>query len=47
MTGIEVTGDGDNIWPIWIFFADCGILPKECPVIIGDIEVWLLPEGYD
>ena len=37
LTGVEVMGDRDGIWPIWISVSDYGILSKECPVLISRI----------
>ena len=39
-------GDGDDILSIWISVVDCGILTKECPVVLGQIIVIFLLEGY-
>ena len=39
-------GDGDDILSIWISVADYGILTKECPVVLGQIIVIFLLEGY-
>ena len=41
---LELLGDGDDIWSIYISIVDCIIIPKECLVILGWITLWFLIE---